>query len=168
MSQEFCQKLVEMGERLFKFRDVDNAMFENMHTKVSSLLTQVAVQKGLDTTASLVRHERELPVRRMSFNIRKLLTSGSHSDQTESRRSKLQMLDCQTLIFCSISFKGLTLLPAEEFSWLLRSVEDYLNNQSLPPGWIARDQIRKVVMNLPRRENTKSFLEGLCCDCSSD
>ena len=119
MSQNFCQKLVELGEEMFKLRDIDNAMFEDMHAKASNLPTQFAVQKRLNLTASLVRHMKDLPVRRMSFNIRKLLASTDHSNRAESRWSKLRELNCQTLIFCTISFKGLVSLPAEEFSWLL-------------------------------------------------
>ena len=158
---DFCQKLIELGEGSFKLRDIDDTTFEDMHAKASSFLTQIAVQKRLNSTASLVRNMKDLPIRRMSFNMRKLLASKDQSDQTKSRWSRLSDLDCQTLIFCTISVAGLALLPAEEFSWLLQNVGDYLEKQSLPPGWIARDQVRRVVANLPRGEVTKSFLEGL-------
>ncbi len=167
MSQGFSQKLVELGEKTFNLRDVDDATLEDMHAKASSLLTQIAVQKRLNSTASLVRYMKDLPVRRMSFNMRKLLASKDHSQQTDLRWSKLRELDCQTLIFCTISLTGLASLPAEEFNWLVRNVGTYLEKQSLPLGWIVRDQVRKVVANLPRGEITKSFLEGLYCDSPS-
>ncbi|KAL8674149.1 MAG: hypothetical protein Q9168_001443 [Polycauliona sp. 1 TL-2023] len=161
MSQGFSQRAVELGEKTFNLRDVDDTTFEDMHAKASSLLTQIAVQKRLNSTASLIRRMKDLPVRRMSFNMKKLLASKDHNHQTELRWSKLRELDCQALVFCTISITGLALLPAEEFRWLLQNVGIYLERQSLPPGWIARDQVRKMVANLPRGEITKSFLEGL-------
>lgn len=104
---------------------------------------------------------KDLPVRRISFNMRKLLASNDYSHQTDS---KLRELDCQTLIFYTTSVTRLASLPVEGFDWLLRNVGTYLERQFLPPGWIIRDQVRKVVANLPRGEITKPFLEGLYCD----
>lgn len=161
MSQGLSQKLIELGEKTFDLQDIDDNTFEDMHAKASSLLTQISVQKRLNSTASLIRHMKDLPIRRMSFNMKKLLASKDRNQQTELRWSRLRELDCQALIFCTISITGLTLLPAEEFNWLLQNVGIYLERQSLPPSWITRDQVRKVVANLPRGEITKSFLEGL-------
>jgi hypothetical protein len=158
MLHEICQKLDDISERLLEFRNFDNALAKELSVKVSNLLTQITVQKGFDEIARLVREEKTLPVRRISFNIKKLSES---SEQSESRWSKLQKLNFQTLIFCTLSFAGLMSMQPELFGWLVEYAQRYLRAQALPRNWVTRDQIRKVIANTPRRENTKAFLESL-------
>ena len=159
MSQEICQKLDEMSKRIFQSQNVDDAIFESVYSKACSLVTQVAVQKRLESTAKLVRNNGTLPVRRININIKKL--SKSDEDLGEQGRwPRLEKQDCETLIFCTLSFSGLFLLSEEQFSWLVGNARAYLGAQTLPSGWIAREQIRNIVARTPRQASTRSFLES--------
>ena len=156
MSQEVCVKLDEMSSRIFRSQNVDDAMFENVYSKACSLVTQVAVQRKLESTAQLIRENRILPVRRININIKKL----SKEFGKPSRWQRLQQQDCETLIFCALSFNGLVLLSEEQFNWLMDNARAYSEAQSLPSGWIGREQIRNVISKTPRQANTRSFLES--------
>lgn len=163
MSQKLFQSLDEISESMYNCHDINDATTEGLWARISSLSTQIAMRKGLDDAVKLVQLQNPLPVRRIGFNIKKL----SEVDQQQgSRWSQLQELDIEDLIFCTLSFTGLLTLPSEQFHWLVQNVHRYLRAQSLPHGWIARDQIRKVLANIPRGMNTKSFLESLLC-CAS-
>ena len=145
-----------MSKRIFQSQNIDDAIFESVYSKACSLVTQVAVQRKLESTAQLVRDNATLLVRRININIKKLSTS----DGEQGRWPKLQNQDCETLIFCTLSFSGLVLLPEEQFGWLMDNGRAYLEAQSLPSGWIAREQIRNIMARTPRQANTRSFLES--------
>ena len=164
MSQGICDKLDEMSKRIFQSQNVDDAIFESVYSKACSLVTQVAVQRKLESTAQLVRDNGVLPVRRININIKKLSKSDDELGK-QGRWQKLQKQDCETLIFCTLSFSGLVLLSEEQFSWLVENARAYLEAQSLPSGWIAREQIRTVVARTPRQANTRSFLESQLHHC---
>lgn len=164
MSQGICDKLDEMSKRIFQSQNVDDAVFESVYSKACSLVTQVAVQRKLESTAQLVRDNGILPVRRVNINIKKLSKSDDEPGE-QGRWRRLQKQDCETLIFCTLSFSGLVLLSEEQFSWLVENARAYLEAQSLPSGWIAREQIRTVVARTPRQPNTRSFLESQLHHC---
>lgn len=167
MSQGICDKLDEMSERIFQSQNVDDAIFESVYSKACSLVTQVAVQRKLESTAQLVRDNGILPVRRININIKKLSNSGNELGE-QGRWRRLQKQDCETLIFCTLSFSGLVLQSEEQFSWLVENARAYLKAQSLPSSWIAREQIRTVMARTPRQTNTRSFLESQLHHCFSN
>jgi hypothetical protein len=164
MSQGICQKLNEINRRIFQSQNVDDTIFESVYSKACSLVTQVAVQRKLESTAQLVRDNEILPVRRININIKKLSNNNENLGE-HGRWARLQRQDCEVLIFCLLSFNGLVLLSEEQFSWLVDHAGAYLKAQSLPSGWIAREQIRNVVTKTPRQANTRSLLESQfhCC-----
>jgi len=159
MSRGICQKLEEMSKRIFQSQNVDDAIFESVYSKACSLVTQVAVQRRLESTAQLVRDNGTLPVRRININIKKLSKNDDEIGE-QGRWPRLQKQDCETLIFCTLSFSGLVLLAEEQFSWLVDNARAYLEAQSLPSGWIAREQIRNIVARTPRQASTRPFLES--------
>jgi hypothetical protein len=159
MSQGICQKLDEMSRRIFQSQNVDDTIFESVYSKACSLVTQVAVQRKLESTAQLVRDNGILPVRRININIKKLSNNNENLGE-HGRWARLQRQGCEALIFCVLSFSGLVLLSEEQFSWLVDHAGACLKAQSLASGWIAREQIRNVVAKTPRQANTRSLLES--------
>ncbi|OAT12062.1 hypothetical protein BDBG_07457 [Blastomyces gilchristii SLH14081] len=119
------------------------------------------VLEKLEPIIRLIRRGKQLPVRKLSFNIRKLSDgnpkTGSHD---EPRWARLQNLGCETAVLCMIAFNSLATLAGDEFEWLLENVQRYLAIQSLPCGWIASEQIRQVMARALRQPNTLSFLES--------
>lgn len=148
-----------MSKRIFRSQNVDDTIFESVYGKACSLVTQVAVQRKLESTAQLVRDNGILPVRRININIKKLSKNDEELGE-QGRWPRLQRQGCEASIFCMLSFSGLVLLSEEQFSWLVDNAGAYLKAQSLPPGWIAREQIRNVVARTPRQANIRSFLES--------
>lgn len=157
MPHEISLKLDEISKRVFELNDIDHVLSKELSVRASNLSAQIAVQRGLDEIVKLVREEKPLPVRRIGFNIKKL---SDGTEKSQSRWLELQKLDFTTLIFCTLSFSGLSTLPHEQFNWLLDNAQCYLEARDLPPTWIATDQIRKVITNTPRQENTRAFLEN--------
>ena len=157
MSQEALQKLDDVSQTICSLRDVGDNVFDQLRTKVSKLLVQVEIQKGLNEIARSIRAEDPLPVRRINYNIKKL---SEDSKAGQVRWSALQELSCSEIIFSTMSFPGLITLPDNQFEYLVDNVPNYINVQDLSPDWIARDQIRKVVASTPRRESTLPFLQG--------
>lgn len=104
MAQEPCQNLDEIEERIFELRDIDDTLCKELGAKICNLSTQIVVQRGFVEIVRLVRQGKPLPVRRINFNIKKLSESNERAD---SRWSRLQNLDFQTLVFCALSFAGL-------------------------------------------------------------
>ncbi|PTU19013.1 hypothetical protein P175DRAFT_0406221, partial [Aspergillus ochraceoroseus IBT 24754] len=88
----------------------------------------------------------------INYHIRKL------SEDCKPRWDELLKLKCETIIFVTIAFSSLGSLPDKEFSWLVINLESYIKNRALPAHWILRDQIRKVISNTLRKDNTKPFL----------
>ncbi len=115
MSRGICQKLEEMSKRIFQSQNVDDAIFESVYSKAYSLVTQVAVQRRLKSTAQLMRDNGTLPVRRININIKKLSKNNDEISE-QGRWPRLQKQDYETLIFCTLSFSGLVLLAEEQFS----------------------------------------------------
>lgn len=138
MSQGICQKLDEMSKRIFQSQNVDDTIFESVYSKACSLVTQVAVQRKLESTAQLVRDNGILPVRRININIKKLSKNDEELGE-QGRWPRLQRQGCEASIFCMLSFSGLVLLSEEQLSWLVDNAGAYLKAQSLPSGWIARE-----------------------------
>jgi hypothetical protein len=108
--------------------------------------------KTLASVSSLVKKGSDLPVRRISYNIRKL------SEKCKPRWDELLKLDCETIIFSTVAFNGLASLPEEVFSWIVQNLQNYVENRAFPRHWILRDQIRKVLSNIRREDLTKPFL----------
>lgn len=157
MSQEAHQKLDDISKTIHNLRDVEDNVFDELHTKISKLLAQVEVQKGLNEIARIIRDESVLPVRRINYNIKKL---SEDSEAGQIRWSALQKLNSPEIIFSTMAFAGLISLPDKHFECLVENVPDYVEVQKLPRAWIARDQIKRVVASTPRRENTQSFLQN--------
>lgn len=156
MSQEIHQKLDDISKTICSLRDVGDSVFDKLYLKVSKLLVQVEIQKGLNEIARIIRDGSALPVRRINYNIKKL------SDKNEAcqiRWSGLRKLNCPQIIFSTMAFAGLASLADEQFEYLVENVPNYIEVQELPRDWIARDQIRKVIAGTPRRESTQPFLQ---------
>ena len=83
MSQGICQKLDEMNRRIFQSQNVDDTIFESVYNKTCNLVSQVAVQRKLESTAQLVRDNEILPVRRININIKKLSNNNENLDEHE-------------------------------------------------------------------------------------
>ncbi|QSS61510.1 hypothetical protein I7I51_03685 [Histoplasma capsulatum] len=161
MSQRILSNLDALVTETFQFHCDGEGTFTSLKAKVSHLATQIAVLEKLGPVARLVRRGEALPMRALSYNIKKLSEDDSKRDgQGDSRWASLQKLGCQTAIFSMISCSGLALLAAEEYDWLLNNVRRYLTVQELPRDWVAREQIRKVLANAPRRPNIISFLNS--------
>ncbi|KAH8595129.1 hypothetical protein B0O99DRAFT_672318 [Bisporella sp. PMI_857] len=157
MSQEIHQKLDDISKAIHSVRDVMDSVFDELLTKVSKLLVQTEIQKGLNEIARTIREGSVLPVRRINYNIKKLSEDG---EAYQIRWSALQKLNCPEIIFSTMAFAGLVSLPDKHFEYLVENVPNYIEAQELPDEWIARDQIRKVVAATPRRESTQLFLQS--------
>lgn len=145
----------------FHLHDDDQGTLKALKTKMSELGTQLSVLEKLEPTTRLIHHKKQLPVRKLSFNIRKLSESNlKTASNGESRWTRLQNLECETAVFCMIAFSGLAILAGDEFEWLLENMQRYLAIQSLPCGWIASEQIRQVMARALRQSNTIPFLES--------
>lgn len=146
----------------FHLRDDDQDTLKTLKAKMLELTTQISVLEKLEPVARLIRRREPLPLRKLSFNIRKLSDSNSKTDSRgESRWARLQSLGCEAAVFCMVTFNGLSTLAGEEFEWLLGNVRRYMAVQSLPCGWIASEQIRQVMARVPRQPNTLPFLESM-------
>ena len=148
MAQEIYRKLDEVKEHIL---EIHNAQLEELLRRTSKLVTQVSAQKSLGLVIQLLRQGKPLPVRRTSFNIKKLCNG---SEESRRRWEKLQGLDIEALILCTLSFPGLVSLPANQFNWLLSNANRYMEAQGLPSNWVTADQIRKVIANVPRQKDT--------------
>ncbi|EER41093.1 conserved hypothetical protein [Histoplasma capsulatum H143] len=114
-----------------------------------------------DDQSTLSALKAKLPVRKPSFNIRKLSDVNLRADSHRgSRWTRLQTLGCETAVFCMLAFNGLATLAGEEFEWLLENAQRYMAIQNLPLGWISLEQIRQVMARAPRQPNTLAFLES--------
>ncbi|KAL2361144.1 hypothetical protein RJZ56_005984 [Blastomyces dermatitidis] len=161
MSQQSLRKLDSIIGDTFQLRNDGEDSFPSLKAKVLHLATQIAALERLEPVARLIREGELLPMRKLNYNIKKLSEDDSKCDDHEdSRWTCLQKLGCQTAVFCMISFSGLAQLPTEEYDWLLKNVQRYMTVQGLPRNWVAREQIRKVMANAPRRPNTISFLNS--------
>ncbi|EDN03889.1 predicted protein [Histoplasma mississippiense (nom. inval.)] len=161
MSQQSLRKLDSIIGDTFQLRNDGEDSFPSLKAKVLHLATQIAALERLEPVARLIREGELLPMRKLNYNIKKLSEDDSKCDDHEdSRWTCLQKLGCQTAVFCMISFSGLAQLPAEEYDWLLKNVQRYMRGQGLPRNWVAREQIRKVMANAPRRPNAISFLNS--------
>ncbi|KAK2752221.1 hypothetical protein FQN54_008153 [Arachnomyces sp. PD_36] len=153
MSQSISEKLDALIKDTFQVCDNDEATFEALNAKASYLAMQVGVLGKLKPIAQLIRRGETLPIRKLNFNIKKLSDEDAKgSAHGESRWASIQKTGCQTAIFCMVSFSGLASLRSEEFSWLLRNAEKYMETQQLPSGWLAREQIRKVLASYHKLE----------------
>jgi hypothetical protein len=161
MTQKICKEMDEIMERILKIHDIDDVRFQELCDKVATMSTQIAVQKCCDDILKLVEKGEALPVRRISFNIKKL---SDGCEQSEPRWQRLQTLQFNGLILCMLSFPGLVSLPSDQFNWLIDNTDRYLQAQGFSTNFIEIDQIRKIVANAPRQENTKIFHDSTGCD----
>lgn len=157
MSQTIPQKLNDLTQTISNLRDVEDSFFDELHTKLSKLLVQVEIQRNLNGIARTIRDGSPLPVRRINYNIKKL---SEENEVCQIRWSALQKLKCPEIIFSMMAFTGLNSLHDKQFEYLVENVSNYIEIQELPRDWIARDQIKRVVANTPRRQNTQSFIQG--------
>jgi hypothetical protein len=148
----------------FHIRDDDQDTLKALKARASELATQLSVLERLEPTSRLIRLGKPLPMRKLSFNIRKLSDANLKTDsQGESRWTRLQSVGCEAAIFCMLAFNGLATLAGDEFEWLLENVQRYMAVQYLPFGWISSDQIRQVMARVPRQPNILPFLESTGC-----
>ena len=154
----FAQMLAEVGNQML-LSSTSEESIDDLYAQISKLSLQLAVQSELDALAKLVQEHQLLPIRRMTYNIRKLADNGERSD---TRWSSLQKLKLPSLIFCTIAFPGLVTLPSDQFDWLLRNVEHYLQVRSLPLDWFVREQIRGVIARIPSHVKLAAFIESSC------
>jgi hypothetical protein len=162
MSSSISQRLDAIAKDTFSLCSNDKTNLGALNAKVADLAIQIRLIAVLEPIARLVRLGEPLSVRKLNFNIKKLSEEDAKSGEGDkSRWISLQRLGCEPAIFCMISFNGLALLHAGEFTWLIDNIGSYMETQRLPPGWIAREQIRKSLANTPRRENVLSFLESI-------
>ncbi|OJD20609.1 hypothetical protein ACJ73_08056 [Blastomyces percursus] len=104
----------------FHLRDDDQDTLKTLKAKMLELTTQLSVLEKLEPVATLIRSREPLPVRKLSFNIKKLSDSNLKTDSRgESRWARLQSLGCEAAVFCMVTFNGLSTLAGEEFEWLL-------------------------------------------------
>ncbi|KAF2681109.1 hypothetical protein K458DRAFT_433966 [Lentithecium fluviatile CBS 122367] len=155
MAQRICDKLSEIKNDLFSFREIDS--LGELCDTVSDILIQINMQKSLNQTVQSLREGRSPPVRRITFNIKGLCDG---KDESNSRWQKLQALSFEALILCTVSFPGLVSLATEQFTWLVNNADLYLEAQELSPSWIESDPVRSVIAKTPKRENTMKFLEN--------
>ncbi|EMD66429.1 hypothetical protein COCSADRAFT_169362 [Bipolaris sorokiniana ND90Pr] len=148
-SVALCQQLDHISTAMLGLCDID---FTALSIKISDLSSQIAIQAVFDETSCLIRKQKPVPVRRLSFNLKTLLEKPN-----SLRWSQLQTLDFRTLIFCTLSFSALATMPEERFGWLMNHAEQYTQAQAFPPAWIAKDQIRKVITKTPRQKSTNEF-----------
>jgi hypothetical protein len=152
LAQSLLQQLDMLQLTLLQLEFIDNQLGSTVQSRLTALADQVPILRRLASVSSLVKQGADLPVRRISYNVRKL------SEECNPRWNELIKLNCETIIFFAIAFNGLASLPDDVFSWLVQNLQNYVQSRAFPPHWILRDQIRKVVSNTPRKENTKPFL----------
>jgi hypothetical protein len=152
LAQSLLQQLDMLQLTLLQLEFIDNQLGSTVQSRLTALADQVPILRRLASVSSLVKQGADLPVRRISYNVRKL------SEECNPRWNELIKLNCETIIFFTIAFNGLASLPDDVFSWLVQNLQNYVQSRAFPPHWILRDQIRKVVSNTPRKENTKPFL----------
>ncbi|KAF2789905.1 hypothetical protein K505DRAFT_377912 [Melanomma pulvis-pyrius CBS 109.77] len=155
MAQVICSKLDQIEKDIFSLCELGS--FEDLHDRLSSILTQISTRKNLDEVVQLVRSGSPLQVRRITFNIKKLCDG---TDESNYRWQKLQALNLDALILCMVSFKRITFLPTEQFTWLVNNANRYLEAQALSSSWIRCDQVKKAIAKTPRRANMVPFLEA--------
>ncbi|PGH16002.1 hypothetical protein AJ80_05345 [Polytolypa hystricis UAMH7299] len=161
MSKRISENLDGIVTNMFEFHDDGKGSFSSWKNKASYLATQAIVLERLGPVAGLIRRGENLPLRKLSYNLKKLSEDNAESNgQRGSRWADLQRLSCPTAIFCMISCSALAQSPTGEYNWLLNNVEKYLAGQHLPQNWVVRVQIRKVLANLPRQPNAISFLDS--------
>ena len=162
MALSISQKLNDVRRTIFIDREAEDATVDDWVIQIQQLFTQISIQKPLALIAKLVRQGRTLPARKMSFNVKILSqNSGTECGNGQSRWTMLQELGCEAVVFCALAVNAISTLPSDHFAWLVENGRDYMEAQGLPYGWIAQEQIRKVVAGIPMLESTKSFLKGL-------
>jgi hypothetical protein len=152
LAQSLLQQLDMLQLSLSQLEHIDDQLSLTLRSRLTALADQIPLLKTLASISSLVKQGADLPVRRISYNIRKL------SENCKPRWDELLKLNCETIIFFTIAFNGLASLPEEAFSWLVQNLQGYVENRAFPRRWILRDQIRKVLSNIPRKDITMPFL----------
>ncbi|EED20492.1 hypothetical protein TSTA_037120 [Talaromyces stipitatus ATCC 10500] len=152
MTQNMLDQLDMLYLTLFQLDDIDDQLCSTLQSKLAALGDQIPILQRLASYSKLVKQGSDLPVRRINYNIKKL------SESCKPRWNEILKLNCEAIIFFMIAFNGLSSLPDQEFSWLARNLENYVEKRAFPAHWILREQIRKVVSNTPRKDNTKAFL----------
>jgi hypothetical protein len=127
MSQETHQKLDDIRQTILKLRDVADAVFDELHTKISKLLALVEIQKKLNEIARTIREGNTLPVRRINYNIKKL---AEDDEACQIRWSKMRKLNCPAIMFSTMAFNGLISLPDKQYECLWRTCRIMLKSKS--------------------------------------
>lgn len=161
MADNILKDLQSIADAVFHIHNDRNSALKQLEASASRFAAQVAVIAKLEPVAALIRDGENLPIRKLNYNIKRLSDDDSKKNpNSDSRWAKLQKLGCETAIYCMISLPGLATIPVLEYEWLLEYVRKYMEAQRLPLGWVAREQIRKVLANTLRCTNTAPFLEG--------
>jgi hypothetical protein len=163
MAKQVRKKLDEVDECIFQLRKIDDTEFEALRDRVSNIAIQISLQRQFDEILELLQQNKLLPVRRISFTLKKLFDG---KEQSKLQWQQLRNLDFNSLIFCMLALQGLLSLPTSHFNWLVGNIDRYLKAQEFSTNLITIDQVQKVIRSVRRQENTKEFLEGRIFGCS--
>ena len=163
MANKVSKKLDEVHECIFQLRKIDNTQSEELRDRVSNITIQISLQRQFDEILELLEQKRPLPVRRISFTLKKLFDG---KEQSKLQWQQLRNLDFNSLIFCMLAIQGLLSLPSSHFNWLVGNIDHYLKAQEFSTNLITIDQVQRVIRSMRREESTKEFLEGKNFGCS--
>jgi hypothetical protein len=119
---EIHQKLDDIRQTILRLRDVPEAVFDELLTKISKLLALVEIQKSLNEIAHAIREGNAVPVRRINYNIKKL---AGDDEACHIRWSKMWKLNCPAIFYSTMAFHGLISLPDKQYECLVENVQEY-------------------------------------------
>ncbi|KAF2103234.1 hypothetical protein NA57DRAFT_52760 [Rhizodiscina lignyota] len=154
MALDIHKELDDISRRLLELTDIDDTQEDALHHRLSTISAQLRAQKTCRAAIEELKQTR--PVRRMTFNLKKLLDG---SEASEARWSKLQTLEFNSLIFCLLSFSTLMTVPGDQFDWLLQNVTKYLEMQGFSLNLTESTAMKRTIDKIPRQENSHAFLK---------
>ncbi|KKK23238.1 hypothetical protein AOCH_004407 [Aspergillus ochraceoroseus] len=152
MIENIFDRLEEFHKSLLQLEDFEEGIGTALQNRLNMLADEVPMLIRLASVSKLVKHERDLPVRRITYNVKKL------SGDCTPRWNEFLKLNCDTQLFLMLSFNGLSSLPDKEFNWLVENTQEYLGRRAFRSNWILRDPIRRTVVKLPLNASTQPFL----------
>ncbi|OJJ65622.1 hypothetical protein ASPBRDRAFT_49629 [Aspergillus brasiliensis CBS 101740] len=154
MIENVFDRLEEFHKSLLQLEDFEEEIGTALQNRLNMLADEVPMLIRLASVSKLVRHKGDLPVRRITYNVKKL------SGDCTPRWNELLKLNCDTQLFLMLSFNGLSSLPDKEFNWLVENTQEYLGRRAFRSNWILRDSIRRTVVKLPLNASTQQFLRS--------
>jgi len=85
------------------FADIDDATCDDLDIKISSLSAQLTAQKRLSETLKLIRENQPLPLRRLSYNLKKLCESGEFDHLGNVWKEQIWLIDMYNIDGCALS-----------------------------------------------------------------